>query len=61
MRELLSLSVRINVCSSIQLYEMVLTIADVSAVMALDDYEEIGKFFGGFMLPQEKGLSGSKL
>ena len=61
MRELLSLSVRINVCSSIQLYEMVLTIADVSAVMALDDYEEIGKFFGGFMLPQEKGLPGSKL
>ncbi|ODM14462.1 hypothetical protein SI65_10084 [Aspergillus cristatus] len=33
----------------------------VSAVMGLDDYEEIGKFFGGFMLPQEKELPGSKL
>lgn len=29
--------------------------------MGLDDYEEIGKFFGGFMLPQEKELPGSKL
>lgn len=35
--------------------------ADVSAVMSLDEYEEIGKFFGGFMLPQEKDLPGSKL
>lgn len=41
---------------------MVLTAADVSAVMDLDDYEEVGKFFGGFMLPQSDGDSrGSKL
>lgn len=60
-RELLSLFVQINVCSSFQLYEMVLTIIDVSTVMGLDDFEEIGKFFAGFMLPQEKELPGSKL
>lgn len=35
--------------------------ADVSAVMGLNDYEEIGKFFAGFMLPQEKGLPVYKL
>lgn len=61
-RELLSLSVRINVRFSPNPSAMNDTDeADVSAVMGLDDYEEIGKFFAGFMFPQGKDLPGSKL
>lgn len=30
--------------------------SDVSAVMGLDDYEQVGKFFQGFLVPQTASL-----
>lgn len=54
-KELWSSSARINV--SAPLYTPTHTIyssiyLDVSAVMSVNDYTEIGKFFGGFLTPQ---------
>ena len=38
--------------SFIPVIESMLTTTDVSAVMGLGNYEQIGKFFGGFLVLQ---------
>lgn len=54
-KELWSSSAQINVSTLLRITTLTIYSSiylDVSAVMSVNDYTEIGKFFGGFLKPQ---------